>query len=55
MKKYQKLAWIFLKKLENHGFLVYQPSNLMVTLQAPKADKVSKIVLKVVQGDFGNT
>ena len=27
----------------------------MVTWQAPKADKVSKIVLKVVEEDFDNT
>ena len=27
----------------------------MVTTQAPRADKVSKIVLKVIQEDFGNT
>ena len=46
MKKYQKLADIYSKNLENHGFLVYDPS---------RADKVSKTVLKVVQEDFSNT
>ena len=54
MKKYQKFAKIYSKKLENHGFLVYHPSkNGQMT--DPRADKVSKIVLKVVQEDFGNT
>ena len=54
MKKYQKLAEIFSKNLENHGFFVYHPSN-NGPWQAPRADKVSKIFLKVVQEDFGNT
>ena len=43
-----------LKNLEIHGFIVYHdPSNN--GWQAPRADKVSKIAVKVAQEDFGNT
>ena len=34
---------------------LYTTPPIMVTWQAPRADKVSRIVLKVVQEDFGNT
>ena len=34
---------------------LYTKPQIMVTWQALRADKVSKIVLKVVQEDFGNT
>ena len=51
MKKYQNLAEIFSENLENRVFLVYHPS-IMVTWQVLRADKVSKIILKVVQEDF---
>ena len=50
--KYQKLAEIYSKNLENREFLVYHPFN---NGQTPRAAKNSKIVLKVVQEDFGNT
>ena len=51
MKKY--LTKIYSKNLENHGFVVYHPSN-NGHVTDPIADKVSKIVLKV-QENFGNT
>ena len=50
-KKYQKLAEIFSKILD----FMYTTSPIMVTWQAFKANKVLKIVLKVVQEDFCNT
>ena len=54
MKKYQKLAEIYSKNLENHRFLVYHPSSYGHVTD-PRADKASKIVLKVVKENFGNT
>ena len=42
------------KTLKIIDFLYTTPP-MMVTWQAPRADKASKIVLKVVQEDFGNT
>ena len=54
MKKYQKLAEIYSKNLENHRFLVYHPSN-DGHVAGPRADKVSKTVLEVVHENFGNT
>ena len=53
IKKYQKVAEIFSKNIESHRFRAYHPS--MIMWQAPKADKVSKIVIKVVKEDFDNT
>ena len=54
MDKYQKLAEIYSKNLKIMDFLYTTPP-IMDTWQAVRADKVSKIVLKVVQEDFGNT
>ena len=53
MMKYQQITEICSKKLEIHGFLVYHPSNNGHVTE-PRADKVSKIVLEVVQDDFAN-
>ena len=57
MEKYQKFAEIYSKNLNKYKIMdfLYTTPPIMVTWQAPRADKVSKIVLKVVQEDFGNT
>ena len=54
MEKYQKLAEIYSKNLENCRFLAYHPFN-DGHVTGPWADKALKIVWKVVQEDFGNT
>ena len=54
MKKYERFAEICSQNLENRRYLVYHPSN-NGHVTDPIADKVSKIVLKVVQEDFDNT
>ena len=54
MKKYQNFAKITPKNLKIMDFLHTTPP-IMVTREAPRDDKVSQIVLKVAQEDFGNT
>ena len=46
VKKYQNLVDVYSKNLENRAFLI-PPSN-DGHMKAPRADKVSKMILKVV-------
>ena len=54
MKKYQKLAEIYSKNLENHEFLVYHPSN-NGHVTGHQSLKSFENCVKVVEAHFDKT